>query len=114
LPLPPLPGIVKKKLIPKALPPNPKKEAKKDETEKKADALLKQIETERLAKKAAAAAAQKKADKEAAAYRYVRAWREQRAEKQAAEGKLPHTDDELWTFHMPEGFLKGYAQLRSK
>jgi hypothetical protein len=39
---------------------------------------------------------------------------EQRAEKLAAEGKLPHTDDELWTFHMPEGYLKGYAQLRSK
>lgn len=57
MPLPPLPGIVKKKLIPKALPPNPKKEAKKDATEKKADALLRQIEADRLAKKAAAAAA---------------------------------------------------------
>jgi hypothetical protein len=44
-------------LIPKALPPNPKKEAKKDATEKKADALLKQIEAESLAKKAAAAVA---------------------------------------------------------
>ena len=101
-------------MIPKALTPNPKREAKKDATEKKADALLKQIETESLAKKAAAAAARKQANKEAAAYRYVRAWREQRAEKQAAEGKLPNTDDELWTFHMPDGYLKGYAQLRSK
>jgi hypothetical protein len=78
--LPPLPGL-KKKLIPTPLPPNPKLEAKKDATEKAADALLKKLEAESLAKKAAAAAAKKKADKEAAAYRYVRAWREQRAEK---------------------------------
>jgi hypothetical protein len=33
--------LLKKKLIPKPLPPNPKKEAKKDATEKAADALLK-------------------------------------------------------------------------
>ena len=50
LPLPELPTILKKKVVPTALPPNPKKEAKKDEVEKKADALIRRLNIEAEAK----------------------------------------------------------------
>ena len=43
-----------------------------------ADELLKKYEADKKAKKIAKAASKKKAAKEAAAYRYVREWRENR------------------------------------
>lgn len=65
-----------KKLVPKALPVNAKKEARKSKVEKKADALIKAQEQKAAAKKAAKLAAEKKAAADAAAYRYAREARE--------------------------------------
>lgn len=73
LPLPELPHLMKKKIIPKALPLNPKKEAKKDEIEKQADALIRKLNIEAEAKQEALKSAERKAAKEAAAYRLARA-----------------------------------------
>ena len=85
---------MKKKVVPKALAPNPKRESKKDEIEKKADALIRRLNEEAEEKREALLAAERRAAKNAETYRIARANRERRELQQKENGEFPHSQDE--------------------